>query len=526
MSGPAASPTRRRWWRYLLILTGAGLICLLAGFWYLTTESFQAFVRRRIVSEVERVTGGRAEVGSIHTVPFHLQVEIRDMTVHGREAASDVPLAHIDHIVGRVKIISLLRTEFGFYEVAIEHPVLHVAFYPDGTNNIPPHSVPKFFNQNAVERLVGLSIDHLYVRRGELLWNDRNIPLDFAVHDSELQMDYSFLRSRFEGRLLLGRVETKFDDYRPIAWMSSAEFSLGATFVDVKALRLSSGHTHIDASGRVSDFRNPHLEATYDAFVDLAEAASISRRRDLRDGMMDLKGKGVWALDQFSSSGSLAVRDFSWQSDQALVKNASATSDYAVSDAQLKLSKLQAKALGGTITGEAQVDNWLHSMPLSKAEERRRRNTISSEDMAVVTAVRPRSNKKVETPRAPEVQLGVVHLRLRDVAEEEVAAAVNTPGHSLNGFHPVGLTSGSLDARWVGTPGDAEVAFVFDLDPAPHAAPGTLPMAGHARGSCDMAADTLQLPLFLLNTPSSRVQASGLLSSSSALKLSASNVEP
>src|ERR1700722_17345511 len=65
------------------------------------------------------------------------------------------------------------------------------------------------------------------------------------------------------------------------------------------------------------------------------------------------------------------------------------------------------------------------------------------------------------------VQLGVVHLRLRDVAEEEIAAALNTPARSLNGFHPVGLTSGSLDARWIGTLRDAEVAFVFDLDPPP-----------------------------------------------------------
>ncbi|HEY4902781.1 MAG TPA: translocation/assembly module TamB domain-containing protein [Candidatus Sulfotelmatobacter sp.] len=522
MSEPAVPLPRRRWWKYLLILTGVGLIVLLAGFWYLTTESFQAFVRRRIVAEVERVTGGRAEVGSIHTVPFHLQVEIRDMTVHGREAASDVPLAHVDHIVGRVKVISLLRTEFGFYEVAIEHPVIHIAFDADGTTNVPSHPVPKFFNQTSVERLLALSIDHLYVRRGELLWDDRNIPLDFAVHDSELQMDYSFLRSRFESRLLLGRVETKFDDYRPLAWMSSAEFSLGSTFVDVKSLRLNSGHTHIDAKGRISDFRKPQVEVMYDAFIDLAEAATVSRRHDLHAGILELKGKGNWSLDQFSSSGFLALRDFGWQSDRALVKNASATSDYAVTDSQLKLSKLQARLLGGTITGEAQVDNWLHSMPLSKAEERRRRNTISSEDMAVVTAVRPRSNKKSETQKPLEMQLGVVHLRLRDVAEEEIAAAVNTPAHSLNGFHPLGLTSGSLDARWVGTPRDAEVAFVFDLDPAPHAAPGTLPMAGHARGSYDMAADALQLSLFLVNTPASRVQASGSLSSSSALKVSVS----
>jgi hypothetical protein len=294
VSEPDASPPRRKWWRYVRIVSGLFLICLLAGLWYLTTESFQAYVRRRIVAEVERVTGGRAEIGSIHTVPFHMQVEIRDLTVHGREAASEIPLAHVDHLVAQVKVISLLRTEFGFYEIAVEHPVIHVAFYPDGTTNVPPHRVPTFFHQTSVERLFALSINHFYVRRGELLWDQRGIPMDFAAHDSGLQMDYSFLRQRYDCKLLLGRVETNFDDYRPLAWMSSAEFSLGSTFVDVKSLRLNSGRSHVDANGRVSDFRQPAVEAHYDAVVDLSEAASISRRRDLHAGVVEFKGSGNW----------------------------------------------------------------------------------------------------------------------------------------------------------------------------------------------------------------------------------------
>ncbi len=72
------------------------LVAVLAGLWYTTTNSFQAYVRGRMVEEVERITGGRAEIGSFHVVPFHLQVEVRNITVHGKEAATDVPLAHAD----------------------------------------------------------------------------------------------------------------------------------------------------------------------------------------------------------------------------------------------------------------------------------------------------------------------------------------------------------------------------------------------------------------------------------------------
>jgi len=129
VSLPAAS--RSRWWKILLITTIVGLTCLLFGLWYTTTQSFQNYVRRRLVAEVERITGGRAEIGSFHVVPFHLQVEVRNITVHGKEAPGEVPLAHADSLVAQLKVNSLLRSDFGFYSLVLERPVVHSAIGPD-----------------------------------------------------------------------------------------------------------------------------------------------------------------------------------------------------------------------------------------------------------------------------------------------------------------------------------------------------------------------------------------------------------
>ena len=118
---PAARPPR--WWKFLLLVIAVGLARLAGRARYSTTDSFQAFVRRRVVAEIERITGGRAEVGSFHVVPFHMQVEVRNITVHGKEANSDVPLAHADSLVAHLKVISFLRTEFGFHSVILDHPL-------------------------------------------------------------------------------------------------------------------------------------------------------------------------------------------------------------------------------------------------------------------------------------------------------------------------------------------------------------------------------------------------------------------
>src|SRR5208337_5297249 len=139
--------------------------------------------------------------------------------------------------------------------------------------------------------------------------------------------------------------------------------SLGPTFAEVKSLKWNSGRSNLEASGRISDFQNPHLDGNYDVHIDLSEAAAIARRQDLRDGVAEFKGSGHWWLNEFTTTGALALRDLNWQDQQIALNKASVTTDYSVTDQQIKLSKLQGKLLGGGFTGDAQVDNWLHSVP-------------------------------------------------------------------------------------------------------------------------------------------------------------------
>jgi translocation and assembly module TamB len=516
---PAARP--RRWWKYLLIAGGVGIVAVLAALWYTTTDSFQAYVRRRMVTEVERITGGRAEIGSFHIVPFHLQVEVRNITVHGKEAAGDIPLIHADSLLAQVKIISFLRTEFGFHSVTLEHPVVHISVAPDGTTNVPtPREAHRIFHpseKSPIEQLFALSIDRLFVKNGELVWADQRIPLNFAVNDAGLQMAYSFLRGRYESHLALGKVDSGIEDFRPFAWSTSVDFSLGPTFADVKSLKWNSGRSSVEASGRVSDFSNPHLNGTYDAHVNLEEAAAITRRHDLREGIAEFKGSGHWSANDFTTSGSVVLRDMTWQEDQFAVNKASATSEYSVTDEQVKLWKLQGRLLGGSFTGDAQVDNWLHSVPPAPVGKLKK----GSENFAVLSAARPPA-KKGEKAKLPGVQVGVVRLRMRDISAGEMAVALNVPGHRLGRFRPAGSATGTADASWRGSYKDAELGFALDVSPPPRAAAGELPITAHIQGKYRNGSESIELARFDLSTPASRVQASGTLGAPSTLRVSVS----
>ncbi len=79
MSETGAKPARSRIWKYLLWPYAGGRAGAWLGVgWYSTTESFRALVRQRLIATLERTTGGRVELGSIHVVPFHFQVEVRE----------------------------------------------------------------------------------------------------------------------------------------------------------------------------------------------------------------------------------------------------------------------------------------------------------------------------------------------------------------------------------------------------------------------------------------------------------------
>jgi translocation and assembly module TamB len=511
----STKPARRRWWKYLLILFAGGFLGLLTLLIYVNTQSFQSLVRRRVIAEVERVTGGRVEIGSIHTTPFRLQADVREITVHGRESATEAPLAHVDRITARLKLSSLLRSELGFHEVILDQPVVHVAFYPGGGTNFPQRSASPVAGKSSVEQLFALSINHFELRHGQILWDDQTVPVDFDVRDMALHMDYSYLHTRYDGRLRVGMVDTKLLGFRPFAWMTSAEFSLGADSAFISSLTWNSGHSHFSGSGQVTDFRRPRLKASYEGQVDLTEAASLARRRDLRAGVLELKGSGEGSLDQFSTNGLLTLRDLTWQNDQISFSRAFVSTGYSLTDQQLKLSKIQGRIFGGSLTGEAELNQWL--APMQHVSEATRKVL----DTAVISAARPLGKSAPKTPRQkPAIQSAFVSLRIRDLSAEGLLAALDAPAHPIPHFHPAASVSGTLETRWKGTPRDADIQFVLDLSPPEKSAAAQLRFSGHANGLYHAANDTLDLPQFNLTMPTSHVQASGKLSATSTVHLS------
>lgn len=470
------------------------LVLVVSAGWYLTSPRFNQYVRHRIIAELETFTGGSVEIRDLRWNLSQLTFDLRDITIHGREAAGQQPFAHIDELHVRAKIISLLQKKIGLERLIAERLTLHIMVNPDGTTNRPEPAVRQESQRSPIEKLFQLGVDRLELRQSELLWNSERMPLDLSANDVAFTTNYNGQKSRYDGQINIGKLDGKFRDYRPVSSTVELQFGLMPTEAEVKSLRWSSQQTRLEASGRVVDFKNPRLEVTYNLSVDLRQAGSTARVWQLQGGVLDINGQGSYSLNDFSSQGKIFVRNVRWQQPGLNLSKADVSSAFSVNRDQFLLSSLNGRALGGTFKGNVELRNWL---PPSKAEAR--------------------GGKKQ--------QVGIINLRLQGVDITQVAAALATKSVPLDRVNAVGVANGEVRATWSGKPQLGTTQIAVSIAPPSQVAPNELPITAQLDTTYKGAQEVLQVKKLDLSTRGTRVNATGVMAPSSRLAVQLSTTD-
>src|SRR5262249_44078219 len=150
----------------------------------------------------------------------------------------------------------------------------------------------------------------------------------------------------------------------------------------------------------------------------------------------------------FSSSGTLHVKDASWSDDSTRLSGVDATAKFSLEPDRLSVSRLTARLLGGSMTGDAQVVHWLSSAPSGReAPQGSARLNISGVELARAEAV---------LSNLPRV---LTQLRL--------ASAI----------------AGKSELRWKGSPTNLEAEFALELSAPNEVSPAQVPVHGTVNGS-------------------------------------------
>jgi len=146
---------------------------------------FKNLIRERIESVVERATGGRVEIGSFSYNWRDLTAEVTNFVLHGTEPASAPPLFRAAKVQIGLRVISVLEKKVDIAALIVEKPQVYITINPDGSTNIPRPKVHRF-NQNVIEDLLDLKVQHIELHHGMATYNTWRVPLDAT--GEQLQM--------------------------------------------------------------------------------------------------------------------------------------------------------------------------------------------------------------------------------------------------------------------------------------------------------------------------------------------------
>src|SRR5215831_3909421 len=317
----------RRIGRYSLLIFLSFLLLLSSLLWFVTTNSFQQMVRRRLVTALEHATGGKVDIGSFHAVPLRFEVEVRDLTIHGREAPSERPLVHVDSMSAIVDLSAVLGVRMAFDRLTLTHPVVHFIYYPDGTTNQPTPAQP---GGAAFDQMFAISVHRLEVRQGELFLDEQRIPVEFVSNDVEARLDYSFLHRRYSGDISVGRADTQLAGYRPFSWAAQTHFSIGHDEIQLHSLTASSEGSRLQGGGTLSDFRHPSFQGVYDLSLDLHQLSATLRQPHTAAGKLHITGSATWSDHAYRTLGDFDLKDGAWSDPNFNTRDLAVAGKFAV----------------------------------------------------------------------------------------------------------------------------------------------------------------------------------------------------
>jgi translocation and assembly module TamB len=471
------TPRRRRRIGLRLFVGLALFAVIISAGLYLDSDSFRNKVRLKVVHELELMTGGRVELSSLEWKLFRLEFDISNVTIHGLEGPGEAPYFHADHLLVRAKILSIMEKEIGLRYVGVQHPVVHIIAYPDGTTNQPTPKIERQSNRDAVAELFDLRMNRLEVENGLVIWNDRELPMSFSADKVSAAMAFVRSTSAYDAKFQVGELNLNYKNSPTLASRAEGQIQLHTGFADVKSLHWFTTKSKLDLSGRITDFRKPRLDASYRASIDLSEAGQLTGTRSLNGGMLDADGTlKITSVKDYSSSGTLHVRNASWSSDSTRIAGVDATGNFSLDSDRLTISRLSNRLLGGSISGDAQIIHWS--------------STASS------------------GRRVPQ---GTVHLNVSGVDLARTEAALVTLPRILTQLKPVSEISGKTDLRWSGTPASTEAEFALELNAPTDVPHPEVPVHGTVNGSYSAATQRVDVRQLNLATRWTRLDAVGSL---------------
>jgi translocation and assembly module TamB len=455
--------------RKLALAFGVLAALLALAFASISTPWFQNMLERRVVENLESLTGGPVEVQHFRFRPLVLQVILRGLVLHGHQRLGESPFFTARSVVVRIKPLSLVRRTLLLRSLDWDTVEIHFYTRRDGSTNLVEAPTP-WEGNDPIRELMNLEIESLSLARTQITWNETSLPLDLHARDMAILLRHDASRG-YLGSLSSSGVEIQFRDRSLPTISLSAQFHFTGQGLEVLPMTWQCAGMRGQSAFSLSNWHTPQTYTTFHAEGEFAELAHALRLRAIRAGTLEVDGSAATRAGEFTAQGRLQARQVSLETPAARLAGLDFSTEYSANSQGVEFPRLSLSGLGGNFQGRAEI-------------------------------------MREDFPRYFTLQG-----RVRDVLLERVLRSLAGVPEALQRLRLDSQVSGTVEASGNDRLKGLRSRFDFQLNPVGEVHPGTLPVGGLVRGIVTLApAFTLQLQEADLTTPHSKLMTQGILS--------------
>ena len=452
------------------LVVALALVVGLAIAYVIASGLADRWARRTIVEQLEKTTGARVELGNFHFGWRFLSARFDGLTLHGREPVGSPPLFHADMLQFDIHIDSFWGRKISLGNVEMSHFSAHVQVETDGSTNIPGPRIPVSTGTPKMQGLFELKIAQLRLEDGEILWNDKRIPLEAKGGNFVFAMNYTSEGDRpvYLGQIGWQKFEIAALRFLPFTSSFSARFSLRQDSFSMTQLHWTTAGNEIDAQANLSSFVRPAWTFRYRGQLRLEDLWSILRKRGAPGGHVEFAGDASYSADRKNFSGRYTADRITMKYQWFHPGNISLHGSYHADNRALDSPDLEALILGGNASSHVHLDF-------------------------------PKLNFRTET-------------KVRGLDLHQALAAEDNPSLPINPLHWGSRMDADATTTWVADFKHVDARGLSVWTPPVTLAPGQIPTAAHFGFHYDMDHTQFELSPGEISTPSSRIQFQGALS--------------
>ena len=377
-----------RWVGAVLLIFLVALFVI--GYSLVHTKRFDQFVLSQLEQQTHARSGARLNISSLAIDWHHLAVDIYGLTLHGAESSIQSPLLAIGHLRIRLKIVSLLRSKVDLAEIVIDKPEAHIFLDARGRSNLP--ETPSAGSSSPFPKTIfNVAVQHLSINSGQIYYNDEQIPLAAEFHNFRAQTRFDNLSREYHGSLSYDNARIAAKSFNPVEHNLRLQFAANRSSLTINSLTLATGKSHLSAQGKLANYDSPYVEAQYEGVVVTSELAHILKESSLPEGEVALTGRlryeGVPSeknfLDSASLEGVASSRSLVLRVGQASIPMQGSSAVYQLRDGNLNVGNIEAQLLGGHLAGNFEMRRVSHA-PISHLDAAIRNVSLDAIDLAAV----------------------------------------------------------------------------------------------------------------------------------------------